>query len=123
MLRHRPVKARDGAGGFLETFDPALDLEMWGTLELHENRITCHVDSMEDIVVSDVIEVADEQAPPPVDILVVGGDVIVTAGGNVVTEPVTRAGAQYRVTASVVIPRGRERVLTLERMQRPIVPQ
>ncbi|MCX7805040.1 MAG: hypothetical protein N3A38_07590 [Planctomycetota bacterium] len=92
VLRYRPARESDGAGGFDET--PGTAETIYGAIQIHRSRISMLCDADEDVLPGDLIEAAEG------------------AG----------AAGSYRVTARVVVPGTRSAVLELERLDRPITP-
>ena len=99
-LRYRPVRTTDNIGGFTESF-PDQPITLYLDVTLHENKLRCFCDSMEDVIPGDVIVLSDEQIPW-------------TSQAD--------KGAHYRVRESLVAGRHLVRELVIERMTRPIVP-
>jgi len=56
---YRAVRTSDGQGGYTESV-PALVTTVWGTIEVYENETTIIIDSEEDVIVGDIIQVEED---------------------------------------------------------------
>ena len=58
LMRYRPVRTSDGAGGVVNSFDEGAVI--WGALEVHGNEVSVvGVDVREDVAVTDEIEISE----------------------------------------------------------------
>jgi hypothetical protein len=93
IVRYRPTRVSDGAGGWIDTLDAGLAL--FGALTIHDLEIDCFVERLEDVRIDDLIAVADED----VGVL-----------------------AYYRVVSDHRPPRAHRRRLKLQRVTPPVFP-
>jgi len=56
---YRAVRTDDGQGGYTEGA-PALLTTVWGTIKVYENETTIIIDSEEDVIVGDIIQVEED---------------------------------------------------------------
>lgn len=93
MTLYRPTQASDGQGGLVPTYSTSAAI--YGSVELFKEMLVMIVDRCEDVKVEDVIVCRDEM-----DLL----------------------DAWYRVVTMLQPPRGRNRMVTIERIEKPLWP-